>query len=67
PIQNPEIKARVLREDLLNYLEEGVLAWDSDADGHYQQVPADRSLAKDAQERLMARYLDETQLYLPGI
>ncbi|MFT7680442.1 MAG: polyphosphate kinase [Planctomycetota bacterium] len=38
PIRHPKIRERLLREDLLNYLEPGVRAWHLQQDGSYVQT-----------------------------
>jgi polyphosphate kinase len=57
PVTDPVQRQRIVDEDLLAYLHDGVDAWDLLPDGSYIRVSADsRHAAHGAQAALMARY-----------
>jgi polyphosphate kinase len=57
PVTDPVQRQRIVDEDLVAYLHDGVDAWDLLPDGSYARVkPAGRRLAHGAQTALMSRY-----------
>ena len=63
PVEDPDLRQRVVSECLTTYLQDQVDAWTMQPDGHYTQMPSPRSRAGDkakavlgAQGKLMARY-----------
>jgi polyphosphate kinase len=57
PVTDPLQRQRIVDEDLVAYLHDGVDAWDLLPDGTYARVrPAGRGKAHGAQAALMARY-----------
>ncbi len=59
PVTDPALRQRIVDEDLVAYLGDGVDAWDMLADGTYARVkPEGRRPAHGAQAALMARYAD---------
>ena len=57
PVTDPVHRQRIVDEDLVAYLHDGVDAWDLLPDGSYARVtPAGRSQARGAQAALMGRY-----------
>ncbi len=53
PVLDPALKARVLREGLLIYLEDTAQAWIMDAEGSYQRAAPRRGRGRAAQEELI--------------
>jgi polyphosphate kinase len=59
PVTDPALRQRVIDECLVAYLQDGVDAWDLQADGHYRRVqPLPHHVAHGAQAALMQRYSD---------
>ena len=59
PVTDPALRQRVIDECLVAYLQDGVDAWDLQADGHYRRVqPLPHYVAHGAQAALMQRYSD---------
>ena len=59
PVTDPALRQRVIDECLVAYLQDGVDAWDLQADGHYRRVqPLAHHVAHGAQAALMQRYSD---------
>jgi polyphosphate kinase len=57
PVTDPMLRQRIVDEDLVAYLHDGVDAWDLRPDGTYARVhPVDASAAHSAQTALMVRY-----------
>ena len=57
PVTDPVLRQRIIDEDLVAYLNDGVDAWDLLADGSYVRVkPVARRAAHGAQVALMQRY-----------
>jgi polyphosphate kinase len=57
PVTDPLQRQRIVDEELVAYLHDGVDAWDLLADGTYARVKPDgRRMAHGAQAALMARY-----------
>ena len=57
PVTDPVQRQRIVEEDLIAYLHDGVDAWDLLPDGSYARVTAEgRRPAHGAQAALMARY-----------
>jgi polyphosphate kinase len=57
PVTDPVLRQRIIDEDLVAYLHDGVDAWDLLADGSYARVkPVARRAAHGAQAALMQRY-----------
>ena len=57
PVTDPVLRQRIIDEDLVAYLHDGVDAWDLLADGSYARVrPVARRAAHGAQAALMERY-----------
>jgi polyphosphate kinase len=57
PVTDPALRQRIVDEDLVAYLHDGVDAWDLQPDGTYARVhPANGSATHGAQAALMARY-----------
>ena len=58
PIRDEGIRDRILKDDLLNYLDDAVIAWDSDSEGRYTRMPLDPEEQINAQDRLIQKYLE---------
>ena len=57
PVTDPVLRQRIIDEDLVAYLHDGVDAWDLMPDGSYARVgPGTRRAAHGAQAALMGRY-----------
>ena len=57
PVTDPVQRQRIVDEDLVAYLHDGVDAWDLLPDGTYARVkPPERGQAHGAQAALMGRY-----------
>lgn len=67
PIRDERIRDRILNEDLLNYLDERVIAWDSDAEGRYTRQPSNPEEGINAQDQLIQQFLRNAQIDTPGL
>ena len=57
PVTDAALRQRIIDEDLVAYLHDGVDAWDLLPDGSYERVrPGARRSAHGAQAALMGRY-----------
>ncbi len=55
PIEDPELKARVLQDLLLTYLEDNTHTWALEADGSYRRLSPGSRRAHEAQRELLTR------------
>ncbi|MDR1529289.1 MAG: polyphosphate kinase 1 [Burkholderiales bacterium] len=61
PVLDPEIRARVIEEGLLGYLEDNCNAWHLYADERYEKIsPKNGEQAVSAQQRLLKRWGEES-------
>jgi polyphosphate kinase len=58
PIEDPELKTRVLDESLSTYFEDNVSAWELRSDGSYRRLSPGEQTEFRAQDRLLARLTD---------
>jgi len=60
PVLNPAIRARVIEEGLLDYLEDNCNVWRLCADGSYERIrPADKANALSSQQRLLQHWCEQ--------
>jgi polyphosphate kinase len=55
PIEDPELRERIVQEGITTYLEDDSQAWELQADGTYRKVEPRGPEPKRAQEVLLAR------------